>query len=69
MELTLAVQIIGSFAQVFSFPRAVAYLDSGKVRVKGMVGFSAPGTKLQLEIEPTAGDRCFFCQRLPKSVG
>ncbi|KAF7349313.1 Zinc-binding dehydrogenase [Mycena sanguinolenta] len=31
------VQIIGSFAQVHCFPRAVAYLDSGKVRVKGMV--------------------------------
>ncbi|KAJ7274978.1 NADP+-dependent D-mannitol dehydrogenase [Mycena rebaudengoi] len=31
------IQIIGSFAQTFCFPRAVAYLDSGKVRVKGMV--------------------------------
>ncbi|KAJ7857296.1 chaperonin 10-like protein [Mycena olivaceomarginata] len=37
-NLTLSAhQIIGSFAQVFCFPRAVAYLDSGKVRVKGMV--------------------------------
>nr|GAT51151.1 zinc-binding dehydrogenase [Mycena chlorophos] len=31
------INIIGSFAQTFCFPRAVAYLDSGKVRVKGMV--------------------------------
>ena len=31
------LQIIGSFSQAFCFPRAVAYLDSGKVRVKGMV--------------------------------
>ena len=33
----LRVQIIGSFSQAYCFPRAVAYLDSGKVRVKGMV--------------------------------
>ncbi|KAI0727423.1 NADP+-dependent D-mannitol dehydrogenase [Fomitopsis betulina] len=31
------IQIIGSFAQTHCFPRAVQYLDSGKVRVKGMV--------------------------------
>ncbi|KAJ7637174.1 NADP+-dependent D-mannitol dehydrogenase [Roridomyces roridus] len=31
------IKIIGSFAQTYCFPRAVAYLDSGKVRVKGMV--------------------------------
>ncbi|KAI0360491.1 NADP+-dependent D-mannitol dehydrogenase [Trametes cingulata] len=31
------IRIIGSFAQTFCFPRAVAYLDSGKVRVKGLV--------------------------------
>jgi len=31
------IKIIGSFAQMHCFPRAVAYLDSGKVRVKGMV--------------------------------
>lgn len=30
-------QIIGSFSQTYCFPRAVAYLDSGKVNVKGMV--------------------------------
>ncbi|KAG6850078.1 hypothetical protein H0H93_001428 [Arthromyces matolae] len=29
--------IIGSFSQTFCFPRAVAYLDSGKIRTKGMV--------------------------------
>ncbi|KAJ8509385.1 hypothetical protein ONZ45_g8439 [Pleurotus djamor] len=31
------IKIIGSFAQVLCFPRAVAYLDSGKINVKGMV--------------------------------
>ncbi|KIY45107.1 GroES-like protein [Fistulina hepatica ATCC 64428] len=31
------IKIIGSFSQTFCFPRAVAYLDSGKVRTKGMV--------------------------------
>ena len=31
------VQIIGSFSQTYCFPRAIAYLDSGKVNVKGMV--------------------------------
>ncbi|KAG9311768.1 chaperonin 10-like protein [Chiua virens] len=31
------ITIIGSFSQTYSFPRAVAYLDSGKIRVKGMV--------------------------------
>ncbi|TDL24649.1 GroES-like protein [Rickenella mellea] len=31
------IRIIGSFSQRFCFPRAVAYLDSGKVKVKGMV--------------------------------
>ena len=33
----LFTQIIGSFAQTHCFPRAVAYLDSGKIKVKGMV--------------------------------
>ncbi|EJD05367.1 NADP+-dependent D-mannitol dehydrogenase [Fomitiporia mediterranea MF3/22] len=31
------IKIIGSFAQTYCFPRAVAYLDSGKINVKGMV--------------------------------
>ena len=31
------MKIVGSFAQAHCFPRAVAYLDSGKVRVKGLV--------------------------------
>ena len=30
-------QIIGSFSQTFCFPRAISYLDSGKINVKGMV--------------------------------
>jgi len=31
------IKIIGSFSQTFCFPRAVAYLDGGKINVKGMV--------------------------------
>ncbi|KAG5654568.1 hypothetical protein H0H81_000093 [Sphagnurus paluster] len=31
------IRIIGSFAQTHCFPRAVEYIDSGKIRVKGMV--------------------------------
>jgi D-arabinitol dehydrogenase (NADP+) len=31
------IRIIGSFSQTYCFPRAVAYLDSGKIRTKGMV--------------------------------
>jgi D-arabinitol dehydrogenase (NADP+) len=31
------IKIIGSFSQTYCFPRAVAYLDSGKIRTKGMV--------------------------------
>jgi len=31
------IKIIGSFSQAYCFPRAVAYLDSGKIRLKGMV--------------------------------
>lgn len=30
-------KIIGSFAQMHCFPRAISYLESGKVNVKGMV--------------------------------
>ncbi|KAI0032616.1 NADP+-dependent D-mannitol dehydrogenase [Vararia minispora EC-137] len=31
------IRIIGSFAQMYCFPRAIAYLESGKISVKGMV--------------------------------
>lgn len=31
------ITILGSFSQVFCFPRAIAYLDSGRVNVKGMI--------------------------------
>ncbi|KAI0683767.1 chaperonin 10-like protein [Cytidiella melzeri] len=31
------ITILGSFSQAYCFPRAVAYLDGGKVNVKGMV--------------------------------
>jgi len=31
------IEIMGSFAQSFCFPRAVAYLDSGKIKTEGIV--------------------------------
>ncbi|KAF8724886.1 hypothetical protein AX14_008515 [Amanita brunnescens Koide BX004] len=31
------IRIIGSFAQSYCFPRAVAYLETGKIHVKGIV--------------------------------
>ncbi|KAM5533564.1 hypothetical protein V8D89_012780 [Ganoderma adspersum] len=31
------IRIVGSFAQMHCFPRAVAYLDSGRIKVKDMV--------------------------------
>ncbi|KAF5351266.1 hypothetical protein D9756_008389 [Leucocoprinus leucothites] len=31
------IKIIGSFSQTYCFPRAVAYLDGGKINLKGMV--------------------------------
>ncbi|KAI0765342.1 NADP+-dependent D-mannitol dehydrogenase [Fomes fomentarius] len=31
------IRIIGSFAQAHCFPRAIAYLESGNIKVKGMV--------------------------------
>lgn len=31
------IKIIGSFSQTFCFPRTLAYLDSGKIRLTGMV--------------------------------
>lgn len=37
METDAPPQIIGSFSQAYCFPRAVAYLDGGKINVKGMV--------------------------------
>lgn len=31
------IQIIGSFSEVYKFPAAIDYLDSGKVKVTGIV--------------------------------
>lgn len=36
------IRIIGSFAQTLCFPRAVALLDSKKIRVDGMVTHTFP---------------------------
>ncbi|KAJ7695478.1 chaperonin 10-like protein [Mycena rosella] len=45
------IKIIGSFSQTHCFPRAVAYLDSGKVRVKGMVTDSFKLDDYQLALD------------------
>ncbi|KAF7323940.1 Zinc-binding dehydrogenase [Mycena kentingensis (nom. inval.)] len=45
------IRIIGSFAQAFCFPRAVAYLDSGKIRVKGMVTDIFPVAEYQKALD------------------
>ena len=53
-------QIIGSFAQTYCFPRAVAYLDSGKVNVKGMVGRLNFPIELIWALKNEPGDRCVY---------
>ncbi|KAJ6631134.1 chaperonin 10-like protein [Mycena sp. CBHHK59/15] len=45
------IKIIGSFSQTYCFPRAVAYLDSGKVKVKGMVTNSFKLEDYQLALD------------------
>ncbi|KEI39514.1 uncharacterized protein L969DRAFT_17435 [Mixia osmundae IAM 14324] len=41
------IRVIGSFSQTHCFPRAVAYLDSGRVKTKGMVTSVFPLDKYQ----------------------
>ncbi|KAJ7697926.1 hypothetical protein B0H16DRAFT_1839449 [Mycena metata] len=45
------IKIIGSFSQTYCFPRAVAYLDSGKGCVKGMVTDSFKLNNYQLALD------------------
>ncbi|KAL1943797.1 hypothetical protein VTO73DRAFT_3615 [Trametes versicolor] len=45
------IRIIGSFAQTFCFPRAVAYLDSGKIKVKGLVTDVYPVAEFEKVLE------------------
>ena len=62
-------QIIGSFAQTHCFPRAVQYLDSGKIRVKGMVSTAAPGGATVLMASVRAGDGHLYHRGIPEGVG
>jgi D-arabinitol dehydrogenase (NADP+) len=34
------ITILGSFSEVYKFPAAINYLDSGKVKVKGIVNMT-----------------------------
>ncbi|EJT99312.1 GroES-like protein [Dacryopinax primogenitus] len=52
------ITIIGSFAQTFCFPRAVAYLDSGKVNVKGMVTDIYPIDRFGEALDKMASRNC-----------
>ncbi|KZT34459.1 GroES-like protein [Sistotremastrum suecicum HHB10207 ss-3] len=52
------IKIIGSFAQVHCFPRAVAYLDSGKIRVKGMVSHVFKLEEYQQALDQMASRQC-----------
>lgn len=45
------IRIIGSFAQTACFPRAIAYLDSGKVNVKGIVTDVFPISEFQKALD------------------
>ncbi|KAK0445237.1 hypothetical protein EV421DRAFT_1708832, partial [Armillaria borealis] len=60
------IRIIGSFAQTYCFPRAVAYLDSGKINVKGMVRQISRG--LTGSDCVVLGDRCLRDQRFPEGA-
>jgi len=48
------IRIIGSFSQTHCFPRAVAYLDSGKIRVKEMVTDTYPLQEYQQALDKMA---------------
>jgi len=52
------IKIIGSFSQVHCFPRAVAYLDSGKINVKGMVTDVFPIEKYQEALDKMNSRQC-----------
>ncbi|TDL24657.1 NADP+-dependent D-mannitol dehydrogenase [Rickenella mellea] len=51
------ITIIGSFAQTHTFPRAVLYLDSGKVKVDGIVTDVVPLTEYHKVFEKMTRER------------
>ncbi|WAR57735.1 hypothetical protein PtB15_8B788 [Puccinia triticina] len=52
------INIIGSFSQTNCFPRAVAYLDSGKIRTEGMVTDIFKIEEYQQALDKMASRQC-----------
>ncbi|KDQ08768.1 hypothetical protein BOTBODRAFT_59130 [Botryobasidium botryosum FD-172 SS1] len=52
------INVIGSFSQAYCFPRAVEYLDSGKVKVKGMVTDTFKLVDYQKALDKLASRQC-----------
>jgi len=61
------IRIIGSFSQTHCFPRAIAYLDSGKVNVKGMVTDVYPIEKYQDALDKMASRKALKIAILPSA--
>lgn len=52
------INIVGSFSQTYCFPRAVAYLDSGKIRTDGMVTDVYKIEEYQKALDKMASRQC-----------
>jgi len=52
------INIIGSFSQTHCFPRAVAYLDSGKIKTEGMVTHVYKIEEYQQALDKMASRQC-----------
>nr|Q4R0J7.1 RecName: Full=D-arabinitol dehydrogenase 1; AltName: Full=NADP-dependent D-arabitol dehydrogenase [Uromyces viciae-fabae]CAH10835.1 major alcohol dehydrogenase [Uromyces viciae-fabae] len=52
------INIVGSFAQIHCFPRAVAYLESGKIRTDGMVTHVYKIEEYQEALDKMASRQC-----------
>ncbi|POW02774.1 hypothetical protein PSTT_11549, partial [Puccinia striiformis] len=62
------INIIGSFSQTNCFPRAVAYLDSGKIRTDGMVTDIFKIEEYQQALDKMASRQCLkIAVNLPNS--
>jgi D-arabinitol dehydrogenase (NADP+) len=45
------IRIIGSFSEVYMFPQTIDYLDSGKIKTKGIVNKTFPLEKFGEALE------------------
>ncbi|EGG11257.1 uncharacterized protein MELLADRAFT_46902 [Melampsora larici-populina 98AG31] len=61
------INIVGSFAQIHCFPRAVAYLDSGKIRTDGMVTDIFSIEEYQKALDKMASRQCLKLAIRPAS--